>query len=240
MAFTTFVSYIYNLIPSALRAMDTNVDNNGNTLLDRYLGIFGAELDANIYPQILGALDVLDAKKVPVSLLPIFRESLGNPPLPLTDNPNKDIQRNILKNIFYINKVKGTTKGYELLFNLLGLTITLNVTPISKTKYDVYEFIYDDDINPSYYNEQCNLCYKYSVTILDPNNLYPEMSGGSPPADEVLLLFRLIKYDEPINMKLTGVTFNGTIITLDALLMETGNPILTEGDGYPLLNEDSR
>lgn len=165
-AVTFFRDWLFGQLPSYFKDEDTYVDSNGKGLLERYLRNFGQELDEDFYPYVLNFLDLFDAAKCTPELLPHLGFILG---IPNVINNNNDTYRRILKYAIDLYKVKGTELSYKMLFNLIGMSVTL-VDDINSDipSYDS-GFTYDADVAITY-DEDCAGCAGFFIaysSVLD-------------------------------------------------------------------------
>lgn len=209
-----FKIFIKRLLPYRFYKEDTNLDAGGVTLIERFLEIFGDEINVEIYPKIEELLDVTNAILTPIALLDTLANTLGDPPLIIFDNANKTNYRKLLSNLTWLNKIKGTQEGYRALFRFLELEIsTFTVVPPDLIYYDSPDFKYDSDLK---YDAGCYGCFKYELDLYDSNGRYQGWIGNEQPGDTPLilarrktLLYKLIRYNEPINSHLSKLWLNG-------------------------------
>lgn len=198
---TIFKDFIFQRLPSYFKRYDTNKDVNGKGTLERYLEIFGEELDEEIIPLLENHLSIVDSQNCSEEFLIHISDTLGNPP-----DINLDLQqyRNILSFIVSHYKLKGTVKGYEFFFNLLNFDIAIVEIPYNEAFYDNGE-IYDTPtlLEDYHYDNQCPTCSYYTIEFAnkaDSNNNIAPITPGQ--LNDIRLA---IDFNEPINAKLLSL-----------------------------------
>lgn len=200
----TFSEWIFNQFPPRFKEEDT-YKVSGRGLFERLLYSMGKEWDDNLIPSIENLYLQTDPTTCDSKFLNIISYFYGNPPNPLS---YEDKYRILLSRITEVNKIKGTAASYVLFFKLIGLDVTVNEIEPLVIRYDSEGPVYD--YGGIRYDSKCPKCSDYTLDIVDLENLYPEF-GADPIDPEILkLLIRMIKYVEPINARLTGITYNGT------------------------------
>lgn len=200
-----FSESIFNLFPPFFRDNDSYKDGNGKGLLQRYLEALGKELDLEVLNKVPKIQDLVNADFVASKHLVHLADVLGNPPDTFGDELK---YRKLLKYICYINKHKGTVRGYELLFNILGVEVEIEEIPITTYKYDS-EHQYDTHLT---YDGNCPPCSNYILHITDAGGNCPEIGDAQGDVTLRQALDAIIAYVEPINAKLQDITYNGTSI----------------------------
>lgn len=202
MSLVFFKDYLFGKLPEYFKTDDTYVDLNQEGLLERYLRNFGMELDENILPFIDNFMDLFDATKCQASLLPHLSFILG---IPITIDNTEATYRKVLQYAIQLYKVKTTSVSYEMLFNFIGLEVTvLEDEPIGPVTYDATPvYIYDDPTGIRQYDTGCNPCSGYSLAYNSSAN--PLNTGSVDPAT-LLIAQKIICFLQPIN-----ATFNGFI-----------------------------
>lgn len=205
-----FKSYLFGLLPYYFKSEDSYKDNNGEGLLERYLSIFGAEIDEEVIPSIRCYLNIIDAEICEERFLTPLSDSLGNPPDVFQD---VEAYRNLLSYIASFYKIKGTKESYELFFGILGYDVILDeiVPPFAAVeatlgdRYDLGpELQYDLDIPEFTYDQgQCEPCSQYDLTLNPkPGNITVITESLTRRINET------IKFNEPINAILRNLTIN--------------------------------
>lgn len=204
-----FGNYLFDRFPEYFHREDTYKDSNNRGLLQRYMSIFGDEIDQEIIPEIECYLRIIDAQECEPQFLIHLSDVLGNPP-DIFGNDN--MYRNLLSYICSIYKIKGTKKAYQLFFSLLGFNIDLiEIPPVTNEYIHDNNGEYDADAILSLYDQdKCTPCSYYDITF------YPKNQDSIVFND--LLIARLkeaIRFNEPINAKLRnltlGISYNDSI-----------------------------
>jgi len=199
----TFRDWFFNKLPAYFKQEDSYKDANGEGLLERYLRIYGLEIDEEIIPQIENYLDIIDPLICDEKFLNLIAYQLGNPP---DFFGNTSLYRKFLSIIIQIYKIKGTRKSYIQLFALLGYTVDLIMFYPTDSVYDNEE-IYDDE-PLVLYDDVCGTCVPYFILF------YPEDTDCQNPqvyyipevGPDIWQLFRRVAcFLEPINAKLLGI-----------------------------------
>lgn len=196
MSIIYFRDWFFKQLPGYFKNEDTYKNLDGEGLVERYLRNFGQELDDGIYPYIRDFIDLFDALKCQESLLPHLSFVLGLPPN--IDN-TAATYRKVLDFAVAVYKIKGTKRSYEVLFNLMGLSIQIIEDPApSKVLYDLdVPAIYDNPSGPYQYDKTCSYCGTYTIAYNNGNN--------SSVSQAVLDLAQsIICFLQPINAKLNG------------------------------------
>lgn len=199
-----FRSYLFSLLPVFFKKNDSYKDNRDQGLLERYLSVFGTELDAEVVPAIHCYMNAIDARQCNPKFLNHISDTVGNPPDIFQD---EEVYRNLLSYIVTFYKIKGTVKSYKLFFAILGFNIEIEELPHedddsfydSGAEYDTGEERHTYDRNA------CLVCYYYNINIssLDPTE---PLVLSTSTLDK---LRQAIEFNEPINCKLG--TFTSTL-----------------------------
>lgn len=201
-----FKDWFFKQLPGYFKDNDTYVDPDGEGLLERYLRNYGMELDEDIKPFIDNFLDLFDATKCNVTLLPNLAFILG---LPISIDNTEATYRKVLQYAIQLYKVKGALPSYQMLFNLLGMEITiLEDTPQTPVIYDANPvFIYDDSTGIRTYDTDCAACSGYFIAY---NSSSDPLNINSLPPAILVIAQKIICFLQPIN-----ATFNGFIKRLN-------------------------
>ena len=155
-----FNTWIFSQFPKRFKKDDTYKDANGRGVLERYLQIFGQELDNNFMPLIQNMQDILSVKKCDDKFLPLIGAYMGA--LPAPDNLPATY-RLILAAGVQIYKAKGTANSFKIMFNILGYDCNIvPIQPIAPATYDSTQ-TYDD--GTSKYDQSCSNCTDFSIRI---------------------------------------------------------------------------
>ncbi|MAO08033.1 MAG: hypothetical protein CL596_04900 [Alteromonas sp.] len=200
---SSFKNWFFDLLPRYFKENDSYKNPQGHGLLERYLTIFGEDLDYNVIPKIELYLDIIDASICDEKYLIHLSDSLGNPPDVFKDT---EIYRNLLQYIVTFYKIKGTIKSYKLFFAILGFDVEVEELPHQDD--DVFYdsgAIYDTGQEwHTYDRNSCLICYNYNINIWPSNNRDLIISS-----DTLEKLREVIKFNEPLNARLG--TFTSTI-----------------------------
>lgn len=201
-----FKDWFFNKLPAYFTNNDSYQDANGEGLLKRYLRNYGMELDEEFKPYIDNFLDLFDAAICETTLLPHLSFILG---LPISLDNTEATYRKVLKYAIRLYKIKGTAGSYKMLFNFIGLDITiLEDIPPPPVIYDANPiFIYDDPTGVKKYDTGCAACSGYSIaynSFVDPTNV------ASVPGALLALAQNIICFLQPIN-----ATFDGFVKRLN-------------------------
>lgn len=194
-----FKNYLPSLLPDYIKQEDSYKDGSGKGFLVRYLEIFGEDLDEQFYLKLEGFKDNLSPLSSQADYLDLFAIMLGDIQ---NFSDNEDDYRRFLTYIISIYQTKGRVKSYKAVLGLLGLTVSINEIPLVAVLYDS-GISYDAEPILEY-DSSCETCSNYEITLTGPNPingiLYSKILG-------------LIALVEPINAKLSKLTYNGDEIT---------------------------
>jgi phage tail-like protein len=213
--------YLVDRLPPYIIDNDSYKDGNQQGFVERFVEIFGAELDDYYYNEISGIVDLIDPASAPASYLDYIAYSLGDLPNISTSDAH---YRNILSFIISIYKIKGTAQSYKSIMTTAKIySTTVTEVPLADITYDNGgTYYYDDGI--SYYDANCAVCSDYSLTLL-----------GTESMDAILYqkIRTLITLVEPINATLTTITYNGQLVTevlIDVWVDSNGDLIYNNDD----------
>jgi phage tail-like protein len=206
----SFQNFFFGQLPVYYKVNDTYKDSADRGLLERYLEIFGLELDEEIIPLIDDYLKIINPFETPDKFLTTLGYTLGSPP-DLTGDPTKYAK--LLAYIIAVYKIKGTARSLELLFELLGYNISIVEYPESTAILMDTGALMDDG---NTFDSGCATCSDYEVII---NNLLNPGDGGGcfDPSEltvtpEMLPLFtKIIEFNQPINADLIGLVNGGQV-----------------------------
>lgn len=198
---------IWGYFPHWYHQSDTYKDGNGKGLFQRYLEAFGNEWDEELLPKLEDIRDTNDVLTVNSDLLRHLSWFLGNPP----DMVYHDAKyRLLLRYLHGINKYKGNEEGYKRIFAILGISVTLIIHELTDYRYDNPELNYDDNQNLHRYDSECPSCTDYSIQLNDDEGYVTGLLQGDYASGTQLIiniLMAMIKYVEPINMRLRDLTW---------------------------------
>lgn len=174
-------NHLFGKLPYFFKENDTYKDGNDEGLLERYLQIFCAELDAEVSPYIDELPDIVDAEALsgltranPLEFLNVISDSIGNPP----DIGFESEYVTLLRHVVWIYKTKGTRKSLELFLAIFGYAIdTLTESATTEVTYDANPLVqYDDTPAPLVYDVGFAFFSDWELVITD----YPGTSTGDP------------------------------------------------------------
>lgn len=198
--FVAFKDWLFSKLPDYYQNQDTYIDVNGEGLLKRYLRNFGMEYDENIKIYIDNFMDLFNPMKCPTTLLPALSFILG---LPITVDNTEATYRRMLKYAVRLYKVKGTIISYQMLFNLLGMEVTIiEDVPGKPLTYDMLPpVIYDDPTGVKLYDTGCDNCSGYYIAY---NASHDPLNVTAIGAPILAIAQSIIPFIQPINAKLNG------------------------------------
>lgn len=231
-----FRDFIFNKLPLYFRVNDSYKDNvvdPGKGLAERYLRIFGSEIDGEVSPYLDNFGYLWDAERLGDlpnggnwDLLVHIADTMGLPPDVLD---TKQEYAHLLKHILKVYQLKGSILGYKTYFKLLGYNVEVELANTIPNKYDVG-------------NNYDTVGLKYDIATLVPeqidltiSNIYPSI----PPTPTKLELIKQSAYFiTPINIEIRNlvyvnnnnfqyviyngepVIYNGQIVTVNTDLLD--------------------
>lgn len=212
-----FKDYIFDLFPFLFRRDDTYIVD-GKGLFQRYIETLSDEWDQELSDKLEEVWDITDVLTTEEKYIAHLAWFLNNPPDMLYSDAR---YRKLLRYVIDINKCKGTVRSYEMIFFLLGLNVTLTFIPLTTMVYDNAELNYDEE--ELRYDSECPSCSEYDLAILDPDGNQPDLAEAvshpeNATAPILALLGAIIKYVEPINLRLRELTYEGDPVPLNWVL----------------------
>lgn len=208
-----FKDYLTNLLPDYIRDQDSYKDVNNKGFIVRFLEIFGEELDDEFYSKIEGWLVNINPLTSDSSYLDYFAVMLGDIERVITSEHD---YRRFLTYLMSIYKIKGTKKSYVSMLRSIGLETVVNELIPDGNNYDDPLVAYDDSAIA--YDVDNAPCSDYELVITGP-----------PITGEIYRLINLlVDLIEPINARLTKITYNAVEITagfIDVYIDEFGDLI---------------
>jgi hypothetical protein len=206
-----FKDYIVELLPDYIKVNDSYKDGDQKGFVVRFMEIFGEELDEQTYLKLENEPEVFNLEQTSTEFLQYFAYMLGR-----INNISQDEEhyRRLLSFIISIWKIKGTEQSYISLFYTLGLTTTINELPPVAVQYDMGH-TYDEA--GVIYDDYCPPCSNYELSFT---------GVGGITAQLYQKILDLVKLIEPINAKLTKITYNGSEVQQIFITVE----INEEGD----------
>lgn len=195
--------FLWSKLSSYYHENDTNLDGDNKGTFERFLNIFGLELDEIVTPGIESFLNNVDPETAAEQYLPNISFALGQPDDILG---NTAIYRELLTQMISIYQIKGTSRSYKMLFGLLGMSVTITEKFPGSNAYDTV-LIYDTDA--LYDNDACSkTCIHYDLTYtnLPGFNVVPLAAGVEDKLRK--LIYDLI---QPVGAELDSLTATGGI-----------------------------
>lgn len=187
--------FLFYIFPDYFKQNDSYKDNNNRGLLERFISLFGDEIDEHVVPYIECIMDSMDSSTSNPKFYPHIADSFG---MDTTLFLSNDIYKNVLSTCLSFYKKKSTLEYITRYFYILGYDITITKEPIS-TEHFYWDLSVSD--NSGRWDElQCPICFKYSAAI------YKLPSGGSITVDEENKLKDILISQAPINSSLTNFT----------------------------------
>jgi hypothetical protein len=197
----TFKTFLFDRLPANIfKALDSYKDNSGRGLLERYLEIFGDELDEDVVILIEELTSQVDPKLANQDYLNLISYTLGDVPDFLGVVAT---YRNLLATIMSIYKIKGTKRSYTLLFALLGFQITITETPV------IDPLLYDNLVlfdSGNLFDSTCQNCSGYSINFTFTNGSCTNPASYTLTAANLAAIRKIIVFNEPINAYLETLT----------------------------------
>jgi hypothetical protein len=202
-----FQNFFFGQLPLYYKVNDTYRDINDRGLLERFLEIFGMEINEEVTPLVENYLKIINPFETDPKYLTTLGYTMGSPPDLLGD---PDAYAKILAYIIQVYKIKGTAKAYELLFSLIGFNITISELPPDEW------YTLDDGTTldmGARLDNGCPPCSEYEVVInplLTPATLTCSDPIYTFVPDEILPTFiKIIEFNQPINAHLAGIVNGG-------------------------------
>jgi hypothetical protein len=188
------------------KRVDVNKDINGKGTLERWTEVSGKDIDDNIKPL----LDyLLENTIIPETCferyVPFLESEWGNK----IDTQNLYlsqayvVRRKVLEVLGRLHTVRGSIRGYEVCFGMLGLTMVLTE---HEAGYGLDSPITFDDVSRRL-DSSCPTCSDYTVELT-----------GTATLSSVLIaaIWSIIIFNQPINARLRLITYNGEEIVSGA------------------------
>lgn len=198
-----FRRFLFSLFPQYFIENDTYKNTEDEGLLERYMSVFGYELDMEVIPTLGCYLEIIDAQISDKKYLVHIADIFGNPPDIFKD---ETIYRNLLTYIIPIYKIKGTKGAYELFFSILGFGVNLIEIPILDvtSTYDLGGEYDTGEENALYDITGCETCSYYDIEFYPLHNPDAVVDAGT-----LAKLRSVVFFNEPINARLRN--FIGTL-----------------------------
>lgn len=198
---------------------DVYKDANDKGVLERYNEIAGWHIDEDIKPLID---NLLQNTIVPATALsryvPFIESGLG-----FKRSTNNlylsgaiPMRRAVLEVIHKLYDVRGTIKGYEIPFAMLGMTSVVLTEHANIGGFDSL-ITFDDPVRT--FDSTCNVCSEYSIAL----------TGSMAVTTDLLdAISSIIAFNQPINIRLRAITYNGgSLLTHPDFNSDFNNDFLT-------------
>jgi len=202
----TLQDKIFGYFGAYAKVVDPLKDGSGFGLWERYNQTAGQAYDDELQALID---DLLDNIFVPADMLskmiPVMEYNLG---IDLVIEDVEATRRKLIKYFNPIGYIKGTAASYNVLFNILGVTVSSLTEINNPSTFD--QGIGFDAPNRTF-DSASNCCGLYSLEL-----------SGTLPLDSSLILAirRIITYLQPIDVTLLEITYNGETISVSNLVFE--------------------
>lgn len=168
---TNINDFLFKLLPDYFKQNDSYKDKYNKGILERYMNLFGDELDMYVVPYIECVTEINNPKIAEEKFLDHIADSWGSPSDLFLST---DRYRNLLKTILSVYKSKGTTNHVKNIFNLFGYDLVITKLPVNR---DYYYYDSDNlyDSGGTYDELECLPCWRYSATI-EENDIHDTLS----------------------------------------------------------------
>lgn len=213
-----FQDNIFRLFGNYDKASDVNKDITGKGTYERYNECIGVDIDDEIYPLIQ---NLYDNVKNPLTaferFVPFIESGLGfnRDNNTLYVSSSLEWRRKIAQYKLRFDTRRGTIPSYVHMYALLGLDAIIQET------YGQFGFdsLITFDHPVRVFDQKCAPCSTYSILLTGEPELTPELHEA---------ILSIIRYNEPINARLSSVSYNGEDLT----------PVETSGDYNDDYNND--
>lgn len=196
-------NFFWENLPEGIKERDTYKDDDNRGVLERYLSIFGIELQQEAVPKLENLINELDPETASDIFLSEIAYMVARPKDILEDI---GIYRTVLIQIISLYKIKGTTKSYQLFFNLLGMNATLEEHFPPPNVYDG-DLIYDDDSGDAqkYDQTECEVgCIEYTINYSNqPGKTIAPLTGQL----RINVIDILEEFLQPIDCKMRDLIY---------------------------------
>ena len=222
-----FNNWFFDRFPPYFKNTDTYKDSEGKGIFERFLSIFGVELDEVIMPLLRNQSDIVNPQTSKDLLNEILGETqendkylnliaytLGNPPhrdiykTPEQVERELRLYRNLLSMTASLDKIRGTAKSLVIWGNLLGLELIIYQSKSLRSRYDEIDWDSSvegfDGLTEATYDSDCSTCSDY-IVLISKSICDPEHPGNEIDDSTMEILKRVICYNEPINARLKSL-----------------------------------
>jgi hypothetical protein len=197
---------IFGLFGPAEKKADTvNPDVNGRGLNERFMRALGAEFDDSLRPLLDNFVaNVIDPATALARFVPYLENQMG---VNYIVSDKLEVRRKLIAWAPRITRIKGTKRSYEILLKLLGF-LTVNVVEYwPESGFDSPLTL--DDVDRRF-DGACAGCTEYDLELTGTLVLTSDIRAW---------ILSVIRFCEPINARLRTVLYNGSPISLNALLV---------------------
>lgn len=201
-----FENFLWDKFPQYFDSQDTYKDVPGYVgkgLLQRFLSIFGRELDEELINRLEGLALELDPETASDQFLSELAYMMGNPADILGDI---NVYRIVLTQAISLYKVKGTSKSYHIFFGIMGMKISLEeVYPLDNI-FD-NNLLFDTDVIFDINVDELGMT-DYNIRY---NNLPGQTVAPLTLERQLKIREAITLYLEPINANLNNLTYDVTV-----------------------------
>lgn len=183
---------------------------NDKGFLQRFIELLAWDLDENEIDLINKLVENTgDPRSALVKFLP-YREGTFGGLLDMVGSVS--LRRKIIEYEAFLHRIRSTKDGYEVLFRWLGFQTATVVSLTNNTGFDS-PTTFDDPIRV--FDRRCATCGKYRVNLTGVISLTPQI---------IEAIYNVIKFNEPFDMELDNVFYNGVPLpSPDSLNLQNGN-----------------
>lgn len=204
---------IFGFFGREIKIRDSYKDVNGKGILERYNEVMGLEYDTYYSEYIDNLIDnTLVPQTVLEKFIPYMELMFGGLQFSGTDIQTR---RKILKFALRLYETKGTKKGYDLIFRLLGFNSVTIVEYDDNYTFDMGNTTSAPDPSTVGFDDfyrrfdsKCPTCSAYTLMV------YGDMELTS---DLQKMIFRADDLERPINADIRSVFYNDTLLIGDDL-----------------------
>lgn len=185
---------------------DINKDSSGKGTLERFNALVGEYIDDEIYPLVDSIMaNLYDPNSNFDRFIPVLEEMVGfhyENRLIYFDNSTY-WRRRLLQGALKRYSIKGTIRGYVVLFRMLGLEAVITYSNVGGS-FDTGTF--DDPLKT----------FDSFTFTVGASGYTVNLTGSVPYTDVEQAVLNIIKFNEPINAHLTEIIYNNVPIVVGA------------------------
>lgn len=180
------------------KVKDLYKDVNGNGFKQRFIELMANDVDENEISNINNLVENTgDPRTALVKFLPYREQTFGG----LVDLlGGVALQRKVIEHASFIHKRRSTKDGYEILLRWRGFDTAIVTNLAGNSGFDS-PVTFDDPVRV--FDQKCATCGRYSIALTGSITIDP---------DVVQAILNIIKFNQPIDMKISTITYNGTPI----------------------------